>query len=203
MNLTSHEKEMPGPCAPAFFVSGARRISIGLSLAMVAAMLPVSGHAQQTAPQIQAQPVPVPSVQPPPSIRPVPGALELSKLVWSTMAAVDHANISGNYSVLRDMSAQGFQINNNAARLGEVFASIRQSRIDLSNTLLVPPTYIEAPRLVQADVFEVKGLFQIRPTSIQFQIFYQWEQGRWKLYGIDVQPLTMVEAMPAGVPTNR
>lgn len=163
--------------------------------------VPSSVHAQQAAAQSPSQPAP--SVQPPPSIRPVPGALELSKLIWSTMAAVDHANTSGNYSVLRDMSAQGFQINNNAARLGEVFASIRQSRIDLSNTLLVPPTYTQAPRLVQGDVFEVQGLFQIRPTSIQFQIYYQWEQGKWKLYGIDVQPLTMVEQMPAGAPASR
>ena len=69
-----------------------------------------------------AQQAAQPTVQPPPSVRPTPGQLELSKLIWSTVAAVDHANRSGNYSVLRDISAQGFQINNNAAQLGQIFA---------------------------------------------------------------------------------
>jgi hypothetical protein len=135
-------------------------------------------------------------VQPPPSMRPVPDQLEMSKLIWSTMLAVDHANRSGNYSVLRDMAAQGFQINNNPATLAQVFAGIRDQRIDLSNALLVPPTYTETPRQVSADVFEVKGVFQLRPTSIFFDLFYQWEQGRWKLYGIDIQPVAMVSEMP-------
>jgi hypothetical protein len=136
-------------------------------------------------------------------MRPVPDQLELSKMIWSTILAVDHANRSGNYSVLRDMSAQGFQINNDAARLAQIFTALRQQRIDLSNALLVPPTYYEPPRQVQADVFEVKGLFQLRPTAIQFDLFYQWEQGRWKLFGIDIQPLAMIEAMPGGQPAQQ
>ncbi len=138
-----------------------------------------------------------PTVQVPTAVQPVPGELELSKLIWSTIAAVDHANRSGNYSVLRDMGSQGFQINNNAASLAGVFAGIRGSGIDLSNALLVPPTYTQAPRQASPDVFAVSGIFQLRPTSISFNLFFQWEQGRWKLHGIDIQPITMVERMPA------
>ena len=161
-------KKRPGLRAPAFLLS-----------ALVAPLaLPVPALAQQ-------------AVQPPPSIRPVPDALELSKLIWSTILAVDHANRSGNYSVLRDLGAQGFQINNDAASLGQVFAGIRNSRIDLSNALLVPPTYLAAPQQVAPDIFQVQGMFQLRPTSIQFDIYYRWEQGRWKLFGIDIQPLEM------------
>lgn len=167
---------MPGPRAPAFFYP----LAAGLALALAA---PAAAQAP-------------PAVQAPPSLRPVPDQLELSKLIWSTILAVDHANRSGNYSVLRDMSAQGFQINNDAARLAQIFTGLREQRIDLANALLVPPTYYEPPRQLQADVFEVKGLFQIRPIAIQFDLFYQWEQGRWKLFGIDIQPLSMVEAMP-------
>ena len=115
---------MPGRTAPAFFVA-------------LAAVLAAPLSAQQAAPQA--------SVQPPPSIRPTPGQLELSKLIWSTVAAVDHANRSGNYSVLRDISAQGFQINNTPAQLGQVFTGLRNLQVDLSNALLVPPTYTVAP----------------------------------------------------------
>ena len=171
MTIRTLVKEMSGRLAPVFL----------LSLAVAA-----SPVAAQTS-----------AVQPPPAARPVSDQLELSKLIWSTILAVDHANKSGNYSVLRDMSAQGFQINNDAARLAQIFAGLRESRIDLSNALLVPPTYTEAPLLVQEGVFEVKGAFLLRPTAIQFNFLYQWEQGRWKLFGIDIQPTTMVATMPA------
>ena len=122
----------------------------------------------------------------------------MSKLLWSTIAAVDHANQSGNYSVLRDISAQTFQVNFNPARLTEIFAGIRGLNRDLSTARLVPPTYYEAPQMISNDVFRVRGVFQLRPISIGFDVYYQWEQGRWKLFGIDIQPQQMVEAQPAG-----
>lgn len=163
--------KMPGLMVPAFLLAPA-----------------MPANAQQQA---------VPSVQPPPSARPVPGQLELSKLIWSTIAAVDHANRSGNYSVLRDISAQGFQINNNPAQLAQIFSGFRNQQVDLGNALLVPPTYTVAPETIREDIFRVQGLFQLRPISIGFDLYFQWEQGRWKLYGIDLQPLQMVEAAPS------
>ena len=184
---------MPGFTAPAFFC---------LTLLVTAVPAEAQRQRQQSARQPVAAPpfVPPPGyqpqVQPPPSLRPVPSQLELSKMIWSTIAAVDHANRSGNYSVLRDISAQGFQINNDPATLGQVFAGIRASQIDLSNALLVPPTYTEAPQQVREDIFRVRGIFQLRPVSIGFDLYYQWEQGRWKLFGIDLQPLEMIDRMP-------
>jgi len=144
--------------------------------------------------------LPAQAAPPPISAQPVPSDLELAKLVWSTMAMVDHANRSGNYSVLRDTSATGFQINNDPARLAEIFASLRASRTDLSNTLLVVPNYVGAPLLVQPDVFEVKGYFGLRPTAIFFDLYFQWEQGRWKLYGISIEPRAMAGTQPDPAP---
>ncbi|EAQ29540.1 hypothetical protein NAP1_02170 [Erythrobacter sp. NAP1] len=175
---------MPGPSAPAFRFATLAAVCAGLWFT------PASAQAQQQ--QQQAQP----SFQPPPSVRPTPSQLELSKLLWSTVAAVDHANQSGNYSVLRDISAQNFQINFNPARLTEIFSGLRNLNMDLSNALLVPPTYYEAPQMISNDVFRVRGVFQLRPISIGFDVYYQWEQGRWKLFGIDLQPQQMVEAQP-------
>ena len=127
---------------------------------------------------------------------PVPSELELAKLVWSTMAMVDHANRSGNYSVLRDTSANGFQIQNDPSRLAEIFAPVRALRIDLSNALIVAPVYTGGPTLLQADVFRVQGYFPLRPSPIFFDFYFQWEQGRWKLFGISIQPATMTQPTP-------
>jgi len=194
MEMISTQTTMPGPSAPAFRFTTAR---IGLPL--MAALLSVLSLGSTPAQAQSVQPggtLQQPSVQPPPSLRPTPSQLELSRMIWSTVAAVDHANRSGNYSVLRDISAQPFQINYNPARLTEIFAGLRNSNIDLSTALLVPPTYYEAPQMVREDLFRVKGLFQLRPISITFDMFFQWEQGRWKLAGIDIQPAEMVQSQP-------
>ncbi len=134
--------------------------------------------------------------RPPASAVPVPGELELAKMIWSTMAAVDHANQAGNYSVLRDLAAPGFQINNDPARLAEIFASLRASRIDLSNTLLLAPTYLSAPQMVQPDVLRVQGYFGLRPTAINFELFYQWVSGRWRVFGVSISPASIATQQP-------
>lgn len=135
--------------------------------------------------------------EPPVSSQPVPNGLELSKLVWSTMAAIDHANQSGNYSVLRDNSAPGFQILNNASKLSQIFTGIRDSRIDLSNTLLLAPTYTAPPSVVSPDVIRVQGMFGLRPTAISFDLYYQWVQGKWRLYGVSIGQESIAELQPA------
>lgn len=78
----------------------------------------------------------------------------------------------------------------------QIFAGLRESRVDLSTTLLLAPTFFEAPRQLQENVFNVKGVFQLRPVAIQFDLYYQWEQGRWKLLGIDIRPLAMAQSVP-------
>ena len=127
---------------------------------------------------------------------PVPNDLEINKLVWSTMLAVDNANVAGNYSVLRDLSAPGFQINNDPARLTQIFSNLRNNRIDLANTVLLAPTYSAAPRHPAPDALELQGYFGLRPTAIQFDLIYQWVGGRWRLNGISILPATINNVMP-------
>ena len=173
--MTDLKLFVPGLRAPAVFFAAAAFAAVPGS---------ASGQvAQSTRPAISSQSV--------------PSELELAKLVWSTMAMVDHANRSGNYSVLRDTSATGFQIQNDPARLGEIFAPIRALRVDLSNALIVAPVYTGGPALLQADMFRVQGYFPLRPTPIFFDFYFQWEQSRWKLFGISVQPGSISQPAPS------
>jgi hypothetical protein len=159
-------KRRSGLVAPAYLI-------VGLGLA---ASLPGQGIAQRPRP---AQPQP--ALTAPQPI--VPDPLIVKKLIWSTMAAVDHANSTGNYSVLRDLAAPSFQSNNNAATLASVFQSIRVQRVDLSNTLLVAPTYEIAP-VIQNGLLRVRGTFPLRPAGIGFDLFISPSKGRWALFGI-------------------
>ena len=133
---------------------------------------------------------------------PVPDPIELSKLVWSTMAAIDHANRSGNYSVLRDLGAPGFQQNNDAAKLAQVFAAIRSQNIDLSNTLLLAPTFVAPPSMVAPGVLRLQGGFGLRPVAIGFDLYYQWS-GRWKLYGVAINPVALAAVQPMPSPRRK
>lgn len=157
------------------------RSKLWLAALALCASMPLTAQAQQAAA---------------PSAVPVPNELELSKLIWTTMAAVDHANLSGNYSVLRDLAAPGFQMNNDPARLTQIFASLRTSGVDLSNTLLLAPTYAMPPRLEQPGLLRVKGMFGLRPSAVAFDFYYQWVNGRWRMFGVSIAPVTMASQQP-------
>ena len=121
----------------------------------------------------------------------VPDPLVISKLVWSIMAAVDHANATGNYSVLRDLGAPSFQSANNAATLAGTFQTIRNQRLDLSNTLLVTPTFDIGPR-IESGLLRMRGVFPLRPNGIAFDLLFQPVEGRWALFGIALAPASAV-----------
>jgi hypothetical protein len=113
----------------------------------------------------------------------------VNKLVWSAMAAVDHANQTGNYSVLRDLGAPGFQANNSPATLGNVFTGIRNSGVDLGYTLVVAPVFQFPPTIAQNGLLRLRGVFPLRPTPIGFDILFQNVNGQWRIFGIAVVPL--------------
>jgi hypothetical protein len=142
---------------------------------LLAAATPAAGYAQQGA---------VPTANPA-----VPDSLTIAKLIWSSLAALDHANRTGNYSVLRDLGAPSFQANNSAATLGTIFEALRRHRVDVSNVLVVAPTYEFPPALVQGGLLRVRGPFPLRPTAIGFDLLYQFVNGEWHLFGIAVVPI--------------
>jgi hypothetical protein len=117
----------------------------------------------------------------------LPDSKSVLRLVWTTMAAVDHANKTGNYSVLRDLGSPGFQANNTAASLAGVFTQIRNQGVDLSDTLLFEPTYDFPPALISPTVLRIRGRFNMRPVGILFDLLYEWNRG-WRLEGVAVAP---------------
>lgn len=126
-------------------------------------------------------------------------------MVWSTMVAIDHANRAGNYSVLRDLGAPDFQANNDAATLAGVFAALRSQNVDLSNALLLAPTYSTPPAITAPGMLRVQGMFGLRPVAISFDLSYQWYNGSWRLYGVGIAPVSLerVQPAPAAPPPRR
>jgi hypothetical protein len=106
-------------------------------------------------------------------------------LIRSTLLAIDQANKTGNYTVLRDLGAPGFQAANTAARLGDIFANLRRDKIDLSGVAVLEPQLTLLPQ-IEANVMHMTGFFPSVPEEVKFELLYAPVEGRWRLYGVSV-----------------
>jgi hypothetical protein len=147
------------------------------------------------------QPAQTGQAQAQPAAAGVPDQLTILRLVWSSIAALDHANQTGNYSVLRDLGAPSFQTNNTSATLGGIFQALRNQQVDLSYALVLTPSYEFAPGIVQGGLLRVRGYFPLRPAAIGFDLLFQNIGGQWKLFGLAVVPI--VAQQPQPTPTRR
>ena len=119
-------------------------------------------------------------------------------MVRSSLAALDQANKTGNYSVLRDLGGPSFRRNTDA-RLTEVFAPLRAQAVDLSQALTTEPVYTLPARLEPGGLLRCAGFFPSQPRLV-FEIAWQKEDGDWKLFGVVV---TTTQAQPAPAPAPR
>jgi hypothetical protein len=106
-------------------------------------------------------------------------------LIRSTLLALDQANKTGNYTVLRDLGAPGFQVNT-AARLAEIFAKQRNDKIDLSAIATVDPQ-LSLPAQIEPDGrLHVTGLFPAARAQVNFDLTFTPVDGQWRLLGLTV-----------------
>ena len=84
-------------------------------------------------------------------------------LVKNALTAVNHGNLTGNYTVLRDLGAPAFRERNSAAQLAAIFQSLRDNKIDMSPILLMNPQFTEQPALNQAGQLQLVGFFPTAP----------------------------------------
>jgi hypothetical protein len=146
-------------------------------IAALAAMLG-SAHAQSAAaPAAQQQAETAPAV---------PDDVRLILMIRNAVLALNQANVTGNYSVLREMGTPAFQMTNSPVRLGEVFASLRSRKIDLSPVMLFNPKLASPPALQEGGVLRLTGIFPTTPEQVQFDLAFQHMGERWMLAGVAV-----------------
>jgi hypothetical protein len=116
-------------------------------------------------------------------------------LVRSTLLALDQANKTGNYTVLRDLGAPGFQ-SNTAARLGEIFAKLRGDNLDLSGVAVIDPQLSLLPQIEANGLMHMAGSFPSVPTQVNFDLSFAPVDGQWRLFGISVSIGQMTPAAP-------
>ena len=118
-------------------------------------------------------------------------------MVRSSLAALDQANKTGNYTVLRDLGGASFRRNTDA-RLAEVFGPLRAQTVDLSPALTTEPVYTLPATLEPSGLLRCAGFIPSQPRLV-FEIAWQKEDGAWKLYGV-VVTTTQGPSAPAASP---
>ncbi len=107
-------------------------------------------------------------------------------LVKNALTAVNHGNLTGNYTVLRDLGAPAFRERNSAAQLAAIFQSLRDNKIDMSPILLMNPQFTEQPALNQAGQLQLVGFFPTAPAQVNFKLAFQKVQNGWLIDTVSI-----------------
>ncbi len=129
---------------------------------------------------------------------PVLDSVAVAMMIKSVIVAVQHANATGNYSVLRDLGSPGFRQQFDQARLTAVFANLRSRGIDLSPVLMLLPNLTEQPVMTPEGRLRVVGNFPTRPLQIEYTLLFMQQGQTWHLDGIaiDAVPAADAQASP-------
>jgi len=129
----------------------------------------------------------------------IPDQFKLNMMIRSMIIAVNHANKTGNYTVLRDLGSPGFQKANGAKELALIFKDLRESKFDLSPIFFFTPKLTRVPDL-QDGMLRLTGFFETRPQLVTFDFLFENVEGEWMLFGIDLgtQPAPEAGAKAGG-----
>jgi len=116
-------------------------------------------------------------------------------LLRTTIIAVHQANQTGNYTVLRDLSAPGFRDKNTAADLARIFQPIREANIDLGAVVLLDPNLSQV-ELGEQNMLHIAGALATRPVAVSFELLFQPVAGVWRLNGLAITPTGAAGAPP-------
>lgn len=113
-------------------------------------------------------------------------------LIYTALMALDQANATGNYSVLRDLAAPELQATTSPAALAEAFAGYRRMKVALAPAVLYEP-HLSAPAAITGDgTLRLKGYMPTQPLRINFDLTFREVGGQWRLIAVAIAPTQIV-----------
>lgn len=184
---------------------------------LIPALLLIAAAALAQAPPPRPAAPPPPPAPPPAAPAEAPAvARDLDRtqaiiLLRGTLLALHHANLTGNYTVLRDMGAAPFQASNNAARLAEIFANLRAGGVDLAPVAVLEPEFEPMPRIEADGTLRLQGSIPTQNLRLGFDLRFLVAGARAGINGISLtlapvvstEPPAAAPARPANPPAAR
>jgi len=126
----------------------------------------------------------------------MPSSVAQLILIRSALTAFNHANLTGNYSVLQALGSQNFRTANPTVKLAKLFVPFRTSLVDISPTLFLNPALSRQP-VIENGRLRLVGTFPSQPMAVSFDLLFEQSDLQWKLFGLSV---SLVPASPAQAP---
>ena len=108
-------------------------------------------------------------------------------LARSTLMALNDANRTGNYSVLRDLASPAFQSVNSPAALARIFEGLRREHVDLSVAALVAPVWDAPPAFSRDGLYRIAGHYRAGRHLVRFSLAFVLIDESWRLIEIGVR----------------
>jgi hypothetical protein len=133
--------------------------------------------------------------------------VQLAALIKSTIMALQHANQTGNYSVLRDLGTPVFRERFDLAQLTAIFSNLRSRSVNLRPVLFLAPNLTKQPELTEGNQLRIVGDFPTQPLKIQYEMLFLQIDGVWRIDGLAVDavpqqamaPASAASAPPSGI----
>jgi len=141
--------------------------------------------------------LPNPGPSSPGAIQPDTQRMAAVILIKNALLAVNQGNLTGNYTVLRDLSSPAFREKNSAADLAAIFQGVRQQKFDLSPIVVMEPALSE-PRLTAEGQLALDGFFAFPQMRVNFQLlFVKAGNGGWLIHGVSLNAAPETAAISA------
>ena len=123
--------------------------------------------------------------------------VQLAALIKSTIMALQHANQTGNYSVLRDLGTPVFRERFDLAQLTAIFSNLRSRSVNLSPVLFLAPNLTKQPELTEGNQLRIVGDFPTQPLKIQYEMLFLQIDGVWRIDGMAIDAVPQQATAPA------
>lgn len=130
----------------------------------------------------------------------VPSRVGQIMLIRNALTAVNHGNLTGNYTVLRDLTSPRFRQQHKASDLAATFARIRGLQLDLSPILVTEPKLTRPPSLDRYGNLTLQGFFPTQPSAVHFLLCFSHVGGGWMIDELTVAVVPNQPASPNKTP---
>ena len=110
----------------------------------------------------------------------------IAKLVRSTLLALHHANVTGDFGVLYALGSPSFRERNNPGSLYQSFSALRAQAIQLDDVAVLQPALAPSPTIEGGRYLKVSGSFPTKPNALGFELIFELVNKVWMVVGLSV-----------------
>lgn len=117
---------------------------------------------------------------------PVPSEAEAKRLALDSLLGFNKALRSKSFDSFYAQTAKLWQAETTPAKLKEIFQPFIAQDVNISGIADVEPAFDSKPAVNDDSLLVLKGSYPAKPNQVLFELKYVYEEGDWKLVGINV-----------------